>query len=159
VETKIFAAPQPRSVQPRPAPVAKENRAPREKSTGPLLRLAISGPPSVGVGQPCQIEIRVTNTSSAPAHHLVVSAELPEGLVHEVAQSLEQHIEALAPGATYRALLRLRGEAAGEKTIRAEVESDDRAALQLSAKVRVTPASEPSTTIGTSDCYCAPLLR
>lgn len=159
VETKIFAAPQPRSVQPRTAPVARENRAQREKSTGPLLRLVISGPPSVGVGKPCQIEIRVTNTSSVPAHHLVVSAELPEGLVHEVAQSLEQNIETLAPGATYRALLRLRGEAIGEKTIRAEVESGDRAALQLSAKVRVTPASEGSTTIGTSDCYCAPLVR
>jgi hypothetical protein len=93
------------------------------------------------------------------AHHLVVSAELPDGLVHEVSQSLEQPVETLAPGATYRALLRLRGEAIGEKTIRAEVESGDRAALKLSAKVRVTAASGTTTTIGTSDCFCAPLVR
>jgi uncharacterized repeat protein (TIGR01451 family) len=154
VETKIFAAPKARS-----APVVKENRAPREASAVPLLRLAISGPPSVGIGQPCQFEIRVTNTGSVPAHDLVVSAELPEGLVHDVAQSLEQRIAKLAPGATYRALLRLRGEAVGEKTIRAEVETGDRAALNLSTRVKVTPASEAATTIDTSDRCCAPLLR
>jgi hypothetical protein len=164
VETKIYAAPQPRSAQPpsvqtRSVPVAKESRTPRDTSAAPLLRLAISGPPSVGVGQPCQIEIRVTNTGSVPAQHLVVSAELPEGLVHDVAQSLEQPIETLAPGATYRALLRVHGESVGEKTVRAEVESADRAALKLSAKVQVTPASKTATTVDTADCYCAPLMR
>ena len=169
VETKIFAPPKARPVQPNPVPppaiqassvlVAKESRPSRDNSAAPLLRLAISGPPSVGIGQPCQVEIQVTNTGSVAAKHLVVSAELPEGLVHDVAQSLEQQIETLAPGATYRALLRLRGEALGDKTIQAEVESADRAALQLSAKVRVTPASTTSTTIGTADCFCAPLVR
>jgi uncharacterized repeat protein (TIGR01451 family) len=123
------------------------------------LRLTISGPPAVGVGQTCQIEIRVTNTGSVPARHLVVSAELPEGLVHEVAQSLEQPVATLAPGATYRALLRLRGEAAGEQTVRAEVGMGDQATLKLSARVRVTPGSESATTVGSADCFCAPLVR
>ena len=133
VETKIFAAPKARSV-----PVVNETRTPRERSAAPPLRLAISGPPSVGIGQPCHFEIRVTNTGSVPAYRLVVSAELPEGLVHDVAQSLEQQIDTLAPGATYRARLRLRGAAAGEKTIRAEVGTVDQTALQLSANVQVT---------------------
>ena len=154
VETKIFAAPKTRS-----APVAKESRTSPDNSTVSPLRLAISAPPTVGVGQPCQIEIQVTNTGSVPAQHLVVSAELPQGLVHDVAQSLEQQIKTLAPGATYRALLRLRGEAVGEQTIQAEVESAERAALKLSAKVRVTRAAETATTIGEADCFCAPLVR
>jgi hypothetical protein len=179
VETRIFAAPKSSPVSPSPVPpspipsdpvpspvvqassvpVVKERRSSRDSSAVPQLRLAISGPPAVGLGQPCLVEIQVTNTSTVTARHLVVSAELPEGLVHDVAQSLEQQIESLAPGATYRALLRLRGEVLGDKTIEAEVESADQSTLQRSAKVRVTPASATSTTIGTADCYCAPLMR
>ena len=154
VETKIFAAPQARSV-----PVVKDSRTPRERSAAPPLSLAISGPPSVGVGQPCHFEIRVTNAGSVPAHHLVFSVELPPGLVHDVAQSLEQQIDTLAPGCTYRALLRLRGEAVGEKTIRAEVGTIDQAALQLSAKVQVTSTTSAAAEIGPLECFRAPLVR
>jgi hypothetical protein len=175
VETRIFA-PAPakssppakptqlaNSIQPaRANPAVKEDRVPREKLATTPLRLTISGPPTVGIGQPCRIEIRVTNTGSLPAHDLVVSAELPEGLVHEVAQSLEQKIETLAPGATYRALLRLRGGAVGEKTVQVEagqVEAGkgDRVSVQLSARVRVISASE--TAFSLDECCCAPLVR
>ena len=154
VETRIVAA-----APARPALVAPEKPPVRTTSSKAPLRIAISAPPSVSVGQKCQIEIRVTNTGSVAVHRLVVSAELPPGLVHDVSQSLEQSVETIAPGATYRALLRLRGEAVGEKTIRAEVESAERGNLQLSAKVRVTPVSETVTVtvIGDSDCLCAPL--
>jgi hypothetical protein len=154
VATKVLPVPQMRS-----APVVKESRMPPQKSAAPPLRLAISGPPSVAAGKRCQVEIRVTNTGSVPAKHLVVWAELPQGLVHEVAQSLEQQIDTLLPGATYRALLHLRGQGVGEQTIRAEVGTGDRAALRLSANVRVVSASDTATVVGSDDCFCAPLVR
>jgi len=175
VETRIFAPAKPaqesKPSQPakpsqlaRSNQVVRENRATSEKSSASPLRLAMSGPPSVGLGQPCQIEIHVTNTSKEPARRFVVSAELPPGLVHEVSQSLEQQVEALAPGATYRALLRLRGKALGAKTIQVEVSQADsnageRATVQLSAEVRVVPVSETATAFGSDDCACAPLMR
>ncbi len=168
VETRIFAPPPAKIVEPSKTNIepvqaiqqaTKHARAPREKAAAPQLRLAIAGPSAVGIDQPCQVEIRVTNTGATTAQHLVVSAELPDGLVHAVGQSLEQEIESLAPGATYRALLRLRGKALGEKTIQAEVGTSDKATVQKSAKVRITPASETAVIIGSDDCVCEPLVR
>ena len=122
----------------------------RQEEDGPRLVLADfrSSRDSAAAGEKCNFEIRVTNTGSATARQLTLSVELPEGLVHEVAQSIEQQIEALAPGQTYRALVRVRARSAGKATVNADVAVGAQVATRLSTAVIVAGATSGSASSG-----------
>lgn len=127
-------------------------------SSGPIsdarrLGLEISGPKSASLEQTCAYEIRVKNTGSAPARQLTLTVNLPEGLDHELAPVLVQRIDAIAPGQTYRALLRVRTSAHGKLTFQARVAKPDGSDVQSAATVDVHSATgRTARTVTPSDC-------
>ncbi len=149
VETTIYAAPENNAGndagkkvgkkaenKSEPSPGGKTSPAPRQPENS-WLALEIAGPRAAVAGEKCSFEIRLRNTGSATARQLTLSVELPDGLVHEVAQSIEQHIDALPPGQTYRALVRVQAQSSGKATLSADVATGGRVATQLSTAVVV----------------------
>lgn len=136
VETIIYAKSEPES---EPARHANPNAGheTRNRSAAPKLSLEIAGPRTAAVGQFCQFEIRVKNSGPSAAEKLTLSVELPPELVHQKAQSLEQTIDNLAPGLTYRALLRVRVKAAGKLSLNADVASAGRIDAKAAAKIEI----------------------
>jgi hypothetical protein len=124
-----------------PPPGGKTSPAPRQPENS-WLALQIVGPRSVAAGEACSFEIHVRNAGSATARHLTLSVELPDALVHEVAQSIEQHIDALPPGQTYRALVKVRAQSEGKAPLNAEVAVGDRVASRLSTAVVISAADK-----------------
>jgi len=137
VETVIYATPAQEPVSPPASPPVAGVTPPRQEQNAPRLALQISGPRSAAPGEKCSFEIRVTNTGSVTARQLTLSVELPEGLVHEVAQSIEQQIAALSPGQTYRARVRVLAQSAGKATLNADVAVGAQVATRLSTAVIV----------------------
>jgi hypothetical protein len=149
VETVIIATPQRKAAGPdgRPRPGAANAR----------LVLQIAGPALAVIDQMCKFEIRVTNRGSAPADHLTLSVELPDELVHHVGQSLEQHIEKLAPGQTYRALVRAQAKDSGKAVLKADLADDGAIVTRSSASVVVGTAIRTAAKADLPDCECLPL--
>lgn len=150
VETVIVAIPDRKA----PAP----GQGPRRHVAGRArVRLEIAGPRAALIGQACKFEIRVTNQGSATADNLTLSVELPDELVHQVGNSLEQHIAKLGPGQTYRALVRAQARASGSIVLTAEVADDDTIVARSSASVAIGAASRTSARADLPDCECLPL--
>jgi hypothetical protein len=150
VETVIVATP-------RQKAAATAAGAPRHEAGRARLSLAVSGPGAALMGETCKFEIRVTNTGSAPADQLTLSVELPDELVHQVGQSLEQHIEKLAPGQTYRALVRAQAKASGKAVLNADVADDGAIVGRSSASVVIGVATRMAAKADLTDCECLPL--
>jgi uncharacterized membrane protein len=121
------------------------------------LSLAVSSPGAALIGQACKFEIRVTNQGSAPADQLTLSVELPDEIVHQVGQSLEQHIERLAPGQTYRALVRAQAKSSGKTVVTADLAEAGAIVARASARIVVEAASRTAAKVDLSDCECLPL--
>jgi uncharacterized repeat protein (TIGR01451 family) len=126
-----------------PARPTASTPAPRERSTPPKssadvpITMSITGPGSVRLGESCSYILTQTNTGTTPARNLVLSIELPPGLVHDVSQSLEQDIELIPAGGSHRSLLKLRANQAGPSRIEAEIVDGRRVLMKLTARVQV----------------------
>ncbi len=151
VETVIVATPRQKSV----APAAG---APRREATRARLGLAVSGPRAALIGQTCKFEVRVTNAGPAPADQLTLSVELPDELVHQVGPSLEQHIERLAPGQTYRALVRAKANSSGKTVLKVDLSENAAIVARSSASVAIGASSSTTAQLGLPECECLPLV-
>jgi hypothetical protein len=142
VETVIYATPE--------APASNNARRDdaQDEVAASRLILEIAGPRSARVGQTCNFEIRVKNPERKSAEKITLSVELPAELVHDVAQALEQHVERLGPGQTYRALVRTRAKAAGKVSLKADVTLPGRTAAKSTATIEIAGGS---TTASRSD--------
>jgi len=149
LETVIVPA---RGTQP---PVAAPRRAPKVADSRFPVAVSFVGPPSAKLDEPCDLEVRLTNNGSQIVRDLVISLELPDGLRHAVAQSLEQQVDALPPGKTHRAVVHLRPRQTGELVVQAEVATADRANVKLRTKVHVGTRSSSTT----SAAACLPCLQ
>ena len=150
VETVIVATPR----QKEAAPAAG---APRHEATRARLSLAVSGPGAALIGEACKFEIRITNTGSESADQLTLSVELPDELVHQVGQSLEQHIEKLAPGQTYRALVRAQATSSGKTGLKIDVSENAAIVARSSASVVIGASASTTAQLILPDCECLPL--
>lgn len=150
VETVIYSVPEARS------PAAKAASQPNE-SADSALRIEVLGPKSVGVGQTCSVEIRVTNRGLAPEQKLALEVELPAGLEHDVARNLSQTIGELGPGKMYRALLNLKAVSSGKALIRIDVERQGQIDATSSATIEVGGKPVVAERAILLDC-CCPLL-
>ncbi len=149
-------------VAPREAPLARRTAPePRETSTSQKssadepLKLSITGPAKVGLGESCSYVLSLANTGTTATRNLVVSIELPPGLVHDVSQSLEQNVASIPPGGSHRSLLRLRAARPGQSTIQADIVDGHRVAVKLTARVQV--GSTTAARVVMSDCCCEEL--
>jgi hypothetical protein len=144
----------------RPPRVVAAAPAPRDRGTAqkssvqspadlPLV-LSIDGPGHVANGEACSYVLSVKNTGTTQLRDLIVSIELPPGLVHEVAQSLEQDVASLPAGGTHRSLLKLRATQPGQATIQADIVSARRVVAKLTARVQV--GSKSAARVVLSDC-------
>lgn len=132
VETVIYAAPNATGSTSEPSSKAQAGAtAPQQ------LLIEIAGPQSAGVGQPCNFEIRVKNTGRISAQNLILTVELPAQLTHELGPSIEQQVEEMRPGQTYRALVRTRTKSAGKVALSASIAAAGRVAAKLSATVEI----------------------
>ncbi len=138
VETVIYATPDadtPTTVDQTAATDADDDVAPSR------LALEIGGPRAARTGETCNFEIRVKNSGRTAVEKIVLSVELPAELVHDVAQALEQKIESIGPGKTYRALVRTRAKAAGKATLKSDVAIQGRVDAKSSATIEIGSAS------------------
>jgi uncharacterized repeat protein (TIGR01451 family) len=125
-------------VPPREAPPARPTVGiPPKSSAEAAIAMSITGPGSVRLGESCSYVLTQMNTGTTPARNLVLSIELPPGLVHDVSQSLEQDIELIPAGGSYRSLLKLRATQPGQSRIEAEIVDGRRVLMKLTARVQV----------------------
>lgn len=134
------------------APAPRDVRPPKQPAADTPFKLSISGPARVGLGEPCSYELSLTNTGTTTARNLVVSIELPQGLAHEVAQSLEQDVLSIPPGGTHRSLLRLKATHPGENVIHVDIVDGRRVAVQLTARVQVGPTPAARRVVKSECC-------
>jgi hypothetical protein len=133
VETVIVATPQDAD-----QPARVERTAAEDNAVAPSrLTLEIAGPGSARIGETCNFEIRVRNPGRAAVEKIVLSVELPPELAHAVAPAVEQKIASIAPGETYRALLRTRAKASGAGTLKSDIAIQGRIDARASAKIEI----------------------
>src|SRR5262249_39411810 len=66
----------------------------------PQLTLTVAGPESVIVGEPVVLQMKLTNTGTAPAVNIILYDRLPAGLRHAAGEEVETELGTLAPGAS-----------------------------------------------------------
>ncbi len=86
----------------------------RAVSTRPVLKLAVSGPRTVLLGNTATLDIVVSNEGTGAAEGVVLQEDAPEVLRHEKGSKLEYAIGTMAPGETQRISLVLHAVAPGK---------------------------------------------
>ena len=70
----------------------------RARSTRPLLKLQVSTPPNVMIGQPVALKIRLSNPGTGVATGVVLTENVPAELKHAAGPELEFEVGSLRPG-------------------------------------------------------------
>jgi hypothetical protein len=112
-----------------PAPARPEPLPPHTTDARPVpmpeLKLTVRPPQNAEVGADVVTWYEISNVGDAPAESVVLTVNLPEGLVHHDGQRQVKHIiPAIKPGETRRARLVTRVDAAGIFAISGELASD-----------------------------------
>lgn len=110
----------------------------RTIATRPRLKMTANAPEQVLIGQQIEMEIEVKNTGTGTATGVFLQANLPEGLEHPKGRELDNMINDLAPGETWRQLLRMRAVAPGPAETVVQLVSDDGATEPQSHRVDIT---------------------
>ena len=109
-----------------------------------MLKIALSSPQSVTIGEPAPHVIRISNPGTGVARNVSVQAMIPEGLEHRRGSRLVMDIGPLSPGESRDVRLALTAVAGGEQQLsgsrhgrrRAELRSSKRGVGNCSATVR-----------------------
>ncbi len=73
--------------------------------TKPELKLDVTFPSEILIGQPATLDITVTNTGNGAAEKVVIEEDVPEGFAHAAGRQLEQEIGTLRPQESRRLTL------------------------------------------------------
>lgn len=84
----------------------------------PMLRVTVSGPPEVAIGETVPQTITVTNPGNGTADEVTVEVELPRGLEHAKGSHLSMPIGSLAPGQSHDLRLALFATQGGPQEVR-----------------------------------------
>ena len=90
----------------------------------PLLKIEVSGPKKVLVGEPASQTIIVSNPGSGTATNVTVEALLPPGLEHPRGKRLITQIGALSPGESRKVRLALAAVKGGSQAVRVNATAD-----------------------------------
>jgi uncharacterized repeat protein (TIGR01451 family) len=112
----------------------------RTRITQPQLTLTQSAPAEAQVGDDVVVQLKVTNTGTGPASHVVVQDQLPPGLRHPAGRNVEADVGVLAAGESKTLTLRAQADQAGKHVNEATVTADDCAAVGARGVVNVTQA-------------------
>ncbi len=96
-----------------------------EQMLSAALKLSMSAPKRVRVGDPCPLVFRITNTGSQDAENVILRAQLPNGLTHGKGRDMELVVGRLPAGATRESRLIPIAQRAGELENVAEVSLGD----------------------------------
>ena len=75
--------------------------------TKPELKLNVTAPPEILIGQPATLEITVTNSGNGAAENVTIEEDVPEGFTHAAGRALEHVIGTLQPQQSRRLTLPL----------------------------------------------------
>lgn len=103
----------------------------------PLLKIEVTGPKKVLIGEPASQTIIVSNPGSGTATNVTVEALLPSGLEHPRGRRLVTQIGALSPGESRKVRLALAAVKGGSQTMRVNATADAGLTSRLQAGVTV----------------------
>lgn len=83
----------------------------------PQLKLAVTGPKEVMVGDPASQVIVVSNPGTGVADNVIIEAHIPAGLEHPRGERLAMDIGALSPGESRQVRLALAAVAGGQQIV------------------------------------------
>jgi uncharacterized repeat protein (TIGR01451 family) len=91
----------------------------------PMLRVTVSGPPEVAMGETVPQTITVTNPGNGTADDVVVEVNLPQGLEHAKGSRLSMPIGSLAPGQSHDVRLALFATQGGPQEVQVRATAGD----------------------------------
>jgi len=103
----------------------------------PLLKIEVSGPKKVLIGEPASQTIVVSNPGTGTATNVAVEALLPAGLEHPRGKRLVTQIGALSPGESRKVRLALVATNGGAQTVRVNATADAGLTSHIRAGVTV----------------------
>ena len=107
----------------------------------PLLKVAMSGPAQMIVGEPASQSVTVTNPGTGIAHNVMLQVLIPEGLEHARGSKLTMELGSLTPGEVRTVKLALNAKIGGPQTLRVEAKADGDLRQSATAKVEVLAPS------------------
>lgn len=105
--------------------------------TEPILKIVLSGPRKVLIGESASQVIQVSNTGTGIATNVVVEAKIPAGLEHSRGERLVMNIGALNPGESRKVRLALAAISGGTQKIEVEAISNVTSKQQITTQVDV----------------------
>jgi uncharacterized repeat protein (TIGR01451 family) len=75
-------------------------KGPETRPARPELVLTVAGPDSAQVGEVVVLQMKLTNTGTAPATNVLLHDRLPDGLSHPAGNEIETDVGVLGPGET-----------------------------------------------------------
>lgn len=107
----------------------------------PMLKVSMSGPTKVMVGDAASQFVEVANPGTGVAKNVAVEAWIPPGLEHPRGERLMMDIGALNPGETRKVRLSLAAVDGGEQTVKVTATSDAATAKSVERLVTVLAPS------------------
>ncbi len=107
----------------------------------PLLKVAMSGPAQMTVGEPASQVVTVTNPGTGIAHNVTLEVLVPEGLEHARGSRLTMELGSLTPGEVRSVKLSLNAKIGGSQTLRVEAKAGSDLRQSATAKIEVLAPS------------------
>lgn len=107
----------------------------------PQLKLALSGPAQVTVGEPATQVVTITNPGTGVAHNVTIDVMIPEGLEHARGNRLQMELGSLTPGETRSVKLSLNAKNGGSQVIKVEAKAGTDLRQAATSKIDVLAPS------------------
>jgi len=107
----------------------------------PQLKLAVTGPSQVTVGEPATQVVTITNPGTGVAHNVTIDVVIPEGLEHARGNRLQMELGSLTPGETRSVKLSLNAKQGGAQTVKVEAKAGTDLRQAAASKIDVLAPS------------------
>lgn len=124
----------------------------RIKVTRPRIAVALSGQESARVGDEVPFSIKITNTGSGTANHVLIKARLSDGLHHPAGSQIEAMIDRLQAGESKTITLRAMATRSGANNCQIHALGDGLAAESATANVAIVEPMLQAKLVGPARC-------
>ncbi len=107
----------------------------------PQLKLALTGPSQVTVGEPATQVVTITNPGTGVAHNVTIDVTIPEGLEHARGSRLQMELGSLTPGESRSVKLSLNAKHGGSQTLKVEAKAGTDLRQAATSKIDVLAPS------------------
>jgi len=125
----------------------------RTRITKPRLQATVTGPQSVGKGEPAAFDIQVSNSGSGQATNVVVRNQLSSGLLHEQGHLVAVDFGTLSPGESVKLSLRTLAQEAGPQVNEVVVSGTECVSVAAQANLLVTQPELALQITGPADLH------